>query len=310
MNRAFFFSARATVAAAALAMIVVLAAPARAQDDSYRPGGTSPASKGKAPALKDEGKAVFGGSDKTKSTGETGTWSIIIEAFRGETQEADAAAGLDKVHTLAGLPGAYLDHRGEAVAIAYGHYADPGSKEARSDLDKVRGTQVVLDGKTGKPFSSAFLAPPADIHGSRPEYDLRSARKLNGDWALYTLQVGVYSREDRKPATPAEMAEFRKMAEAAVVKLRSEGEQAFYYHGPSRSMVTIGLWGTDDYEEAAPMGFKDRNPALHALRQRFPNNLQNGLGIKQRLRLTDPKTGAQVIKEQLQPSTLVAVPKE
>ena len=51
-------------------------------------------------------------------------------------------------------------------------------------------------------------------------------------------------------------------------------------------------------------------PALGALRKRFPNNLQNGMGIKQRLKLTDPKTGAQVVKEQLQSSMLVAVPKE
>ncbi len=314
MKNAIFFrgavTANARVLAFALVASLLIGLPARGQDESYHPGSPKPAQKDKKTPAKDEGKALFGGGGKDKAPQGAGMWSIVIEAFRGDTQDADAATGLDKVRTTAGLSQAYLDRRGEATVIAYGRYADPTSKEARGDLDRVRGVQIELNGAPTKPFLSAFLAPPADIHGARAEYDRRNAKKINGDWAIYTLQVGVYSREDRKPASPADLAEFRKLAEEAVTKLRSEGEQAFYYHGPSRSMVTIGLWGTADYDESAPTGFKDKNPALHALRVRFPNNLQNGMGIKQRLKLTDPKTGAQVIKEQLQPSSMVVVPKE
>jgi hypothetical protein len=298
---------------AAAAGLLVVAGGVRAQEDNYKPGSAKPAQKDK-PSQKDtrqeEGKSLFGGDKAKSQAGGPGAWSIIIEAFRGDDQEAAARAGIDKVRMQGGLADAYLDHRGEATVIAFGRYPDPASKEARADLDRVRGVEIPMNGTPQKVFLSAFLAPPADIHGTRPEYDLRNAKKLNGDWVLYTLQVGVYSREDRKPASPADMAEFRKMAEQAVLKLRSEGEQAFYYHGPSRSVVTIGLWGTDDYDEAAPTGFKDKSPALHAMRQRFPNNLQNGMGIKERQRLTDPKTGAQVVKEQLQSSGMVVVPKE
>jgi hypothetical protein len=161
-----------------------------------------------------------------------------------------------------------------------------------------------MDGQTVKPFSGAFLAPPTEIHGTMPEFDLSNAKKLNGDWVLYTLQVGVYSREDQKAATPAEMAEFRKTAEEAVVQLRREGEQAFYSHGPNRSMVTIGLFGTEDFDATS----KFESPALRALRKRFPYNLQNGMGIKQRFTVTDPKTGQQMKKERIQPSGLVQVP--
>jgi len=52
------------------------------------------------------------------------------------------------------------------------------------------------------------------------------------------------------------------------------------------------------------------SPTLHQLRQRYPYNLLNGMGIKQKLKITDPKTGAQIRKEKLEVSVLVNVPKD
>ena len=310
---------RTLVAAIALVLGLVFPGAGLAQDEAYKPGkktatpaskapSKAPSSKSPAkpsPTLKDEGNSLFGGGggDKSGNSG-AAVWTIVIEAFRSESQAADAAAGLDRVRTEGGLSEAYSEKRGDAVVIAFGRYTDPTSKQAKADLARVRGTQVVMDGQTIKPFSGAFLAPPTEIHGTMPEFDLSNAKKLNGDWVLYTLQVGVYSREDQKPATPAEMAEFRKTAEEAVVQLRREGEQAFYSHGPNRSMVTIGLFGEEDFDATS----KFESPALRALRKRFPYNLQNGMGIKQRFTVTDPKTGQQMKKERIQPSGLVQVP--
>ncbi len=294
----------------AAAAVMAGGGAARAQDESYHPGsgkGKQKDKPGEKKTLHEEGKELFGGGKEKPGSASEGMWAIVINAFRGDDQGAAAKAGLETVRSQTRLADAYIEKRGDATVILYGRYADPASKEAKADLDKVHGVEVLIGGEMKKVFLSAFLAPPAELHGSKPEYDLRNAKKLNGDWALYTLQVGVYSREDKKPPSPADLAEFRKMAEAAVAKLRSEGEQAFYYHGPSRSMVTIGLWGVDDWDEALRV---DKNPALHTLRQRFPNNLQNGMGIKERKRMTDPTTGKQVVKEWLQPSSLVAVPKD
>lgn len=304
------FALCAAVLAAAAAL---LASPALGQDNTYKPG----KSKERAPARKDskektlreEGEALFGPGQGKPAGGDKAAashWSIVIEAFREEDQAAQAQAGLTKVRDVAGLSGAYLDQRGSATVIAYGRYPDPRSAEAVADLKKVQNLEVVVNGAKQKPFAAAFLAPPETIPGSIPEYDLANAKKVHGDWVLYTLQVGVYSNEDpRKKVSAADIAEFRRTAEQAVVQLRREGEQAFYYHGPNRSMVTIGLFGIEDFDPQQP---KVMSPTLSALRKRFPHNLQNGMGIRMRVTVTDPATGRKIRQEKLQPSGLMNVP--
>jgi len=313
----FQISGTRVSAAAIAATGVLFGSTLFAQERTYKPGSKSkPAdqtpSRNEAPSkdkVREEGKELFGpGKAGGKSHAEANHWSIVIEAFREEDQEVQARDGLAKVRSLGGLPGAYLERRGAATVIAYGRYADAGSKEAKEDLAKVRAVEVVMDGKKQKPFATAFLAPPEAVPGTIPEYDLANARRLNGDWALYTLQVGVYSNEDpRRPVLPAEMAEFRKTAELAVVQLRREGEQAFYYHGPNRSSVTIGLFGVEDFDPQNP---KMMSPALTSLRKRFPYNLQNGMGIRMRTTVTDPATGKKIRQEKIQPSGLMNVPED
>lgn len=295
-------------ALAASAIFAIFTFGAYAQDDTFKPNAPRPTPKQKNPDLKKEGEALFNpGKSPAPATASSADWSIVLTSFRNEDQAAQAAAALQTIRSETGLAEAYTETRGEATVIAYGRYADPTSRQAVSDLARVRATTMVSGGEPRKVFGSAFLAPPDEIKGVNPDHDLRNARKLNGKWALYTLQMGVYSREDHKAPSASDMAEFRRTAEAAVAKLRREGEQAFYYHGPNRSMVTIGLFGEDDFDAKRAV---DLNPALTALRQRFPYNLQNGLGIKQKFRITDPDSGRQVLKEKLQPSNLVGIPSE
>ncbi len=262
----------------------------------------------KKESLRKEGEQIFNPNKVQPGvkTPDAAVWSVVIESFRGDDQEKASRAGLQKVKTETGLTDAYLEKRGPAIVIAYGRYADGSSKEAKAGLDKVRNAEVVV-GNSGiktKPFASAFLAPPATIPGTMPEYDLRQARKVNGDWVIYTLQIGAYTRLD-KPPTPAELAEFRKAAEQAVSTLRHEGEQAFYYHGPTGSNVTVGLFGKEDFDPQAP-GME--SPTLKMLRKRYPNNLYNGAGMHEKIKVMN-KNGKQVEADRMQPSFLAAVPK-
>jgi hypothetical protein len=285
-------------AACLLMAVLIVALPAAAQN------------KGKKDkdAIRKEGAELFGPGKKSAKDKEgatpSATWSIIIEGFRGDTQDEAARVNLEKVRTQAGLKDAYLEKRGPATVIAYGSFPQGESKEARDALAKVRNTEVVIAGIKAKPFADAFLAPPAEIPGSIPEFDIRQVKKVHGDWVLYTLQIGVYTRNDKAP-NAKELAEFRKTAELAVTKLRREGEQAFYYHGPTMSMVTIGLFGEEDFKPDQP---GQESPALKELRKRYPHNLYNGQGTKETVTVNDPN-GKQVKTTRIQPSGLVAVPK-
>ncbi|MBK7406485.1 MAG: hypothetical protein IPJ41_18300 [Phycisphaerales bacterium] len=229
-------------------------------------------------------------------------WTIVIVAFSGKDQEMHAKEGLARIATEAGITGAYLEKRDQATVIAYGGYPAPDDRTAQADLERIKG--MTVNGK--QPFAAALLTPPSPEHlaGSLPELDLRNAKKLFGkDKALYTLQVALYGRPDRTPASREEIAEFRKAAEQAAVLLRRDGELAFYYHAPERSMVTVGVFGEEDYDPLHRPGIEGWE--LQQARDAHPLNLVNGQGLRERIPGVQG-TGPEAFR--LQPSQLVGVP--
>lgn len=279
-----------------------------------------PNDRAKEPSLREEGLQVFGtpptsppsasptdpsllsghrarpSSGQRDAAGQTGSWSIVLGVFRGEAAREEAATALQLIRTSGGLPEAYAEHRGGALVVAYGRYAGPDDARARADLDRLKEVRV----RGTVPYAYAFLAPPAAGagEGARPEYNLARAKEKYGEAALYTLQIGVYGRDDLPRPTAADLEESRRLAEDAAAKLRQEGELAFYFHGPSRSMVTVGVFDTSDIDPQAP-GFQSAR--LRDAKKRHPHNLYNGAGIRAK---RGGRTGS------LQASTLVAIPEK
>lgn len=230
--------------------------------------------------------------------GRAAGWVIILGAFTGENRAADAEAAV-RALGLAGVTGVTTANRGKATVLEYGSFLNADDPDAQTQLARLR--EITVEGE--KKLAGAFLAPPENAPGATPEFDLRNALKgIRGkDKPIYTLQIGVYARGDDKSPTPKELDEFRRLAENAAASLRREGETAFYYHGPNRSMVTIGLFGPKDSDPLKP---GQESMALRQLRERYPNNLLNGKGIRETATGADGKQ-----RSSLQPSFLVAIPK-
>lgn len=229
-------------------------------------------------------------------------WSIVLVVFRGEDQAQLARLALAKVRSEGRLPDAYIEKRGDSTAVAYGQFESANSPEAVNELKRVQ--EMVVG--TQQPYQFALLSPPVNkpMEGSIPEYNLVTAKSLMGADALYTLQVGVYGRQDLDRPTESDLAESRKAAEQAVIRLRQEGEQAFYYHGPRMSMVTIGIFDEHDFDPQVP---SYKSPRLTDIRKRHPYNLYNGTGI------TENKPGRRqglTVEQKLQTSTLVKIPEK
>lgn len=224
-----------------------------------------------------------------------GGWSIALTKL-GSTNMRRAQELLRVIQDDAGLRKAFIEQRTEGLVIAYGNYM--GRDEAERELDKVRKTKLM--GTT--PFENAIVMPPAsaELRGSNPAWDLRTVKQRYGKQAVYTLQIGVYGRADYQTPEAKELTAYRKAAEAAVRELRAEGEMAFYYHAPARSMVTVGVFGEKDFDSTTrpPM----QSPSLKAVRDRFPNNLLNGQGINETIRTESGR------ETRLQSSQLVAIP--
>lgn len=223
-------------------------------------------------------------------------WSIILTTL-GSPELAPST--LSTIQSTHGLIGAYISTRNNKPVIAYGQYAGPDDRNAAIDLDRIR----TIKSGARSPFAGAFLAPPSAkaLAGTNTEFDLRTVKERFGPRAIYTLQMGVYGTMDQSTPKPDEIKEFRSLAEQAVLELRAEGERAFYYHAPLRSMVTIGVFGEADFDATTTPAIESM--ALKELRKRFPHNYLNGQGIRETVRAAN---GQRITR--LQASSLVSIP--
>lgn len=222
-------------------------------------------------------------------------WTIVIVGFDKEREAPLAAEALARVRGEGGLKDAVLEERGKAAVVAYGKYPSPDAAAAKADLERIRNLRIGNE----RPFGSAMMAPPIfeALPGTLPQYDLRNVKAQYGDRGAYTLQVGVYCRMDDAEPSAKELGEFRAAAEKAVVEMRRQGENAFYYHGPRRSMVTVGLFGLKEFDLKNP-GLQ--SPAIAQAMRKYPYNLVNGAGVKRkRPGQTEPT---------IDPSFIVSVP--
>lgn len=257
-----------------------------------------------AERLKREARELFDPAARQRpgaapAEGEARGWAIVLGVFRGEEKDTASAVMLRRVREEGGLPGAYLLRRNDAVVVAVGDY--PSSEDPAAEAELKRIQELEFGG--ARPYARAFLSPPAgnEMPGKFPQYNLLRAKETFGEQMLYTLQVGAYGRRDLKSPTEADLAESRRAAEQAAYKLRQEGEVAFYYHAPTMSMVTVGVYDISDFDPQVP-GYKSE--ALKGVQKRFPYNLYNGAGIKEKRKGPNGR-----VLEQMQASSLVALPK-
>ncbi|QOJ00420.1 MAG: hypothetical protein HRU70_07935 [Phycisphaeraceae bacterium] len=223
---------------------------------------------------------------------------MLLGAFSGATAGADAAR-TRALADRAGLTDAYAERRGEGVAVLWGEFASPGSPESKAALDRAR--RATVGGE--QPFSASMLVPPPkQVEGELSPWDLRTVRRefearnegRRLKPSLSTLMIGFYGPTDSREPSAKERADARAAAEDAVKKLRAEGEEAYFFHGPRGSSVTIGLFENDRVD-----------PSVAAdLRKKYPHKLVNGAGLKVSVR-----TSATQKVERLEPSQLVEVPR-
>lgn len=248
------------------------------------------ASGGSAPSddLRSEGRQVFGGDGATGNPDQPlvrpPAWRVALAVFSGPDGVARANAALPIIQRQGNMPEAFVEPRKSGAIIAYGAYDQPDARQAQRDLERIR--TMTINGQLAYP--RAFLAPPqGGVSGAIPEWNLANAREQYGDSAKYTLQVAVYESERR--------AEAMRLAEQAASTYRRDGELAFYYHGPNRSMVTIGVFSDRDFDPASGR----TSAELQEVMSRHPAHLVNGMGVRETL--SDGST-------RMQPPQLVRIP--
>ncbi len=209
-------------------------------------------------------------------------WAIRLASFAGLDQQNQAQQLIDELNRM-NVDDVWMADEDGYTHVNRGKFNDPTKPQVQSALRQSRMLKVGND----RPFTAARLvaARPA-MEVSSSDMDLKRYR----DQGLYSLQVAVYD----DTAGP----NYQQLAEQAAANLRQDGDQAFFYHGKFRSMITVGLF-TYDQAWLKRMNVGDTySPQVLKLQEKYPFNLFNG-------RTVIEKVSGQKVREQ--PSFLVQV---
>lgn len=192
---------------------------------------------------------------------------MALRFYSGPQHRERAQQDLDRVARETGRSDVRIRARENGSVIVAGHYDGPGDASALAELERLKG--LMINGTT--PYATTYLAPPMSQGASRgnlPQYNLATAKERFGeDRAVYTLEYASFD-EGSKSA-------YQQAAEEEVVRLRGQGELAFYYHGRFSSSVTLGLFGEDAKDD------RDRFSAeVDFLQRRFKFLMRNGERIQ------------------------------
>jgi hypothetical protein len=235
--------------------------------------------------LADSDGGWFGfGKSADKSTS-ANAWTIGLGRFEGAGHRERAEAARKQLAARTGFPDLWVGEDANASMLYAGHYPSPQDKQARTDLDQWQ--RLRASGRVSLPAAMLVPIAPAPTASGPSDLDLRSAAARG----QYTLQIGFYDDVEGKSDA------YRKAAEQAAAVLRKDGYQAYYYHGPNRSMITIGVFGPEALTDKGD-GEVVYSDQVLALQRRFPYNLANGETIR------ETRAG----KTTEQPSFLVRIP--
>ncbi|MCG3138962.1 MAG: hypothetical protein HJJLKODD_02834 [Phycisphaerae bacterium] len=182
-----------------------------------------------------------GGSIFTSRNSEP--WTILCREFSGPEYRHYCESLADALRRTEGVrPGEVRCEYDDARQIGwlyYGRYDRRINSQTNSleALPAELTQDIVMIQDLGTPQSGRYFATarpvPLVTHFQGPDaINLRYAR------GVYTLQVAAFYPERG-------FTEVQKAAVEYAQALRQEGYEAYYYHGPTQSIVTIGCFGED-----------------------------------------------------------------
>ncbi len=250
-----------------------------AADEPSETAGTQPPGAAKTGTTKGGQRA-----GSTNSTPDSG-WAIALEYLSGPDHEKAAAHRRVALARELGRDDISIRNRVDGSVVVLGSYPAVANAGAQADLELVRAFRR----GNALPFARAYLLPPkaeGSVAVARGDWDLAGVRATpaGADHEL-TLQIAVFDGSGN-------LDRARRDAEVFTEKLRNGGEDAYFFHGPTLSVVTVGLF---DSREADAAG-RPSSSAARAAQRAHPLNLRNGTTP-----ITDPRGESQ-------PSALMRLP--
>lgn len=240
-------------------------------------------SAGAAAGCKD-GQGLFGSQTQTVDPAEVPDsegYTILLTSFVRRDHVRRAVSSKEKTATVTGWKDLLVVHEADRSQLYRGRYSTV--KEAAGPLEAARRWRSPMG---LAPFESAIVVKRKGEGVGPPEWDLASAT----GW--YTVVVGEFFNCSG-PDSPVIVTHRKELAVANCRDLRKQGYEAFYAHGPTKSVVTIGNFPRRAYRmEQAPDGaaiavLVDEN--LKRIMKEWPKLAVNG--YEEIVTVPDPKTG-------------------
>jgi len=158
--------------------------------------------------------------------------TVLLTEYKGPTAVQEAQR-LAKELSDQGLPDVFVVEGAQFASVCVGRYPSWKDEKADAMLKRVR---FIRDARGQFPFMGVLLVPVPEAMPEDP-WPLEQAK------GVFTLHVASWE-------APGRMAK----AQAYAAELRREGHEAYVYHGPRLSMVTIGAYGPEIFDEPGRIG--------------------------------------------------------
>jgi hypothetical protein len=200
------------------------------------------------------------------------TYTVMMRVFTEPNHSAEAARWRDRLSEALGWKGLTVVSQTDYSVLYWGQFSSPAAAQDTLDQAKAYRTH-----RGDALFTTAMITV---LPGSDPG---QAAWDLASSTGAYSLLVADFEN------VPDQGYVGRiEDAVAYCRELRSKGLEAYYYHGPSTSSVTIGSFGPEAIRweqhtvnsplDAKPVTVSRRvivDPQLQALQQQFPHRLWN-----------------------------------
>ncbi|MCX5655447.1 MAG: hypothetical protein NTY65_12445 [Planctomycetota bacterium] len=179
--------------------------------------------------------------------------TILLAEYRGVSPLADAQR-VGKELSDKGVPDVFIVEGDRVASLCVGHYDSWKDKDADEMLKNLRRTR---DTAGQYPFAGVMLVPI-------PESVPKSLWPLENAKGAFTFHAASWEAPGRM-----------QRAQTYASELRSQGYEAYVYHGPRLSMVTIGAFGPEIFDNPSLIGRPGAKPKITSpkvldLIQKFP----------------------------------------
>lgn len=225
--------------------------------------------------------------------GEEDSFTIMLYSFRGPKHVYLAKDWKLKAEEHTGWRGLFVVHKADNSKLYWGRYRS--IDDAQADLKKAK---TYRTGTGAEPFAQAIVAVLPGKEVGRPEWSLIKAQ------GVYTVLIAVFY-----DVPEADYVGRRRFAAEYCQQLRDQGQEAYYKHDASQSIVTVGAFPAEAIKTVVTDGKRQAvvtDERINAIRKRHPFLAVNGR--KEYLTGVDPKTNKPV--RQARESYVTKIPKE